>query len=617
MPLSTMLKDDNTDLIDTDLANNKLTKIDYLFLSITGFFCLSFLIFAFFCNVHAYDSYEYLNNAQYLIGIKTRYDLVRPPFFSIILLPFALLAKYFNSINILARAPYFLMAISATLALLLMWRFARRLLPSPYASLAILVFALNPIVLHYWPFLMPEITAILMIFSFWLCLRKEKFLWAGICFGTVLTLRYQLTPLFLIGTAYLLINYFNNDKKKMILSIFIVNATAIIFFLMIHFVVFKIAVPDLGLIGGFKDIYQQQTKLFFVGDLGDWAERILRELRTLNYFCTLPTLIFALIGLLISIYRHKQSDIMALCWFLGIFFAIALGVRGPAKDSRYMLPVYPVIYIFAVQGLSIIWRYITSRLQNGNALLRIVLLTLLCLVLAISPLLRALDVIALYQDRSYYKPLASNLGQFLKDNLPADRTAFWVGDYFTIAPIDFQYVPEEKFFYFNLSSNGLSFYTSKLCYSNFNINFINQDITNALVVINKNRCRDCSPANELIFTQTPLTVHKILIKRNFIDSGTKVIKSWQNQNIEFHQFSDGDGKFLYIAEVNDQLLLMQDEAKENIIVQFNYRNEPIPQYADETLFSLPHPIARTDRRNLYGIERVIITELTPPMAVFE
>jgi hypothetical protein len=565
-------------------------------------------------TVHYYDSYEYLNNARQLIGIETHYDIARAPFFTFLLLPFAWLSKFFHTIMVIERAPYFLMTLIGAAAVLATWRVLGLALPNHLAMLGALALACNPLYLHYWPFLMPEALTALLLACFWWALARKQAELAGVVLAAILSLRYQLVLIVALGFIFDLLNQRDN-LRAVIKRWIVIGIISLAIFSLLHYLIFYFGLSRLGFWAGFRELYERIHKFSDRGADTLW-QMLTMEIEFLYFFETAPILLIAGVGIGQALWRREKMDQLFLLWFWGIFFSITFTFRLNLKEARYMIPALPALYYFFLVGIKLIWQWLTRFLTGARAPLRAGLLIAFSLAVALSPIIKAGNEILRLNDDCYFKPLAHDIGSFLNSHLPAGQPAYWAGSYFTIEPADYQFNKAERIFFFDLFVNAMSFYTDRACYSNFSESFIYQDARGALVVVNKNLGKNALQLRDGS-APIPVTVQQILRQIKFRNSGKTVDRLVDGYWQPFALFISEDGKEeIYLAELGNLLIFDRQQHSGNIILQLGYRGEHLPEYADSTLFAIPGQMSRSARHSIAAIDFILISELSPSLASF-
>lgn len=564
-------------------------------------------------SVHYYDSYEYINNARQLVGIQTRYDIPRPPSFSLVLLPFAWLAKVLDSKAIIERSPYFIMTTAGFGCLLIFWQMLRKLIAREFAMLATLLLAFNAMFLHYWIFLMPEVFACFLIMVYWQAVSKERYLIAAIALGLIFNLRYQLLPLGVLGVLYAVATDRSN-WAKLIKNWAFVAFISLVILLGFHYVAITWG-AKIDFSGGMKYLTSWLDSLYLgvsqTKDRGSYIDSVAIELAHLFYHVTAPILIIALIGMLKAIYCREKLDWIFLLWFWGVYLTLSLILVPTRKEPRYYTVVLPPIYYFFANGLSIIWPFLTQRLQEANKVLRTSLLVIFSLALFSPAIVKAQAEIIRLCDSSYTRTTGHDIANIIKPNLDDNKTVFWIGGYYTIVPENYLFHPSEQYFFFNLFSNALSFYFDRLCLFNYTEEFIYKGAVGSYAVINKSDCMDCF--ENTFSPPKPLTIHKIERQTKYFLSGKPLTKLEGNLTTSFAIFKSELGQELYVTENTSSLFIDNQLDQPDAIVQFIYIGERLPFYPEPSLFGLPHQTPITARRKLANIDFILVTELSPTL----
>lgn len=591
-----------------------LQRVEKIGLGILAILLIYLIIAATRCNVHFYDSFEYLNNAKEWIGVHTRYDINRPPFFPILLVPIAYLSKFLNSPTFFERFPYFMMIGTGFSVVLMFWWLIRSSLSPHYATLAALGLAFNALFLHYWIFLVPEIFACFLIFIFWIFVLKERYILAGIILGSILSLRYQLAPLSIVAVLYALITQRENWSKflKDWITVALISATVLFLF---HYISVSIG-ANLNLLQAYNEVSDRIIQQFWGVKEKRPFDPILalfkREFDYLFHFITTPVLLISLIGMIKGFYRKGKLDWLFLLWFWGIFLTYTLVVQVVWKEARYLLVVFPPIYYFFSLGVMVVFDYLSDLLKSHHIALRKFLLATFLVTLSITPLMSARRELLRLYDKSYTRPVGHTLANIIKPRIAQNEPVFWAGSYYTIAPFNFYFSIPEKFFFFNLFSNGLSFYLERPCFFNYTEEFIYTGAVGSHVVVNRNVCQDCGYVNDFN-PMKPLTVHKVEKQTKYYRTSKTLAHSSGKLSSNFTIFASDKGEELYIAETPKELVIDQLTRQPNTIIQFILNGEKIPIYPEPSFFGLPSQVPLTPKRKLANIEFIMISEISEPV----
>jgi hypothetical protein len=466
--------------------------------------------------------------------------------------------------------------------------------------------------------LMPEVFACFLLVVFWDSINKERFLLAAVALGFALNLRYQLLPLGFLAVIYSTLTQPNllKDRKwlELLKNYFITAFIALAILLAFHYIALVWG-ANLGFISGLQEIVTRLNKQFGVTDStkhDSTFSLLSAEFDYLSYYVTGPILLLALIGMLKAIYQRKNLDYLFFIWFWGIFLSIALVIQLRWKEPRYLIVVFPPIYYFFISGLSLIWEYLNQLLKSTNSSLRNILLAIFSLALAIAPLSNAKTELLRLCDKSYTKNVGTQLATVIKPKVSASEPVFWAGDYYTIAPESYLFSSREKYFFFNLFSNGLSFYLDRPCYYNYSEQFIYNGAVGSYLVINRNVCQDCRPLTE-IKPIVPLTIHKVTKQTKFYPTNQTTEKFIENIPITFSIFRSNTAEELYLTETVDKVIFQKTNPEPNALVQFIYKGERLPIYAERSYFGLPNQASLTQRLQIATVDFVLVSELSPSL----
>lgn len=591
-----------------------LGKVEKFGLVILTGLLIFLVFFSLRCNVHYYDSYEYFNNTRELLGIHTRYDIPRPPCFSLILLPFAWLAKVLDSRQIIERSPYFIMLLSGLFTLLIMWRMMRSILPGHFVMVSILALAFNVLFLHFWVFPMPEILACFLLIVYWRAVFKHQYLLAAIMLGLIFNLRYQLLPLGVLGFLYTIITEKNNWPRALKNWTFVAIISLAILFIL-HYIAIvcgaKITFTE-GLAGLTDWLDSMYLGLTYKKDRGNIFSLISLEVIYLLHYVTAPVLLVSFLGMLKAKYRREKLDWIFIIWFWGVYLPLGLILEPWRKEARYFIIILPPIYYFFSLGLMFIWSYLSNLLQSHHFTLRRFLLSLFLIALLLAPLVRASKELIRLWDKNYTRPVGQNLAKIIKPKLAPNQATFWIGSYYTIAPYDFYFSIPEKFFFFNLFSNGLSFYLEQPCFFNYTEEFIYQGAVGSYAVVNRNLCQDCGFINNFN-PKVPLTVHKIENQTKYYRTNKTITRNSGDISTTLTIFASEKGDELYLTEVANQLIIDKSSPQPNTVIQFIFTGERVPLYPDPSFFGLPSQVPLTPKRKIANIEFVFVSEISAPI----
>jgi hypothetical protein len=588
-----------------------LYKTEIFGLVILSGLVLYLALFALKCQVHFYDSFEYLNNAKEWIGVHTRYDINRPPALPMFLVPIAFLSKFLNSPSFFERFPYFMGLFFGISSVLMFWRLSRQSLLPEYSMLAAIGLAFNALFLHYWIFPMPEILACFLLFIYWHFVLKRNYLLAGILLGTILSLRYQLAPLGILGIIYSVVAE-KDHWSKVVKNWTIVALVSAIVLILFHYVSVSIG-AGVNLVQAYFEVSERLTVQFFGTKENRSHDPIFalfaREFAYLFHFVTSPVLLLSFIGMCKALYRKDKIDWLFFIWFWGIFLVYTLVVKVTWKEARYLIVILPPIYYFFSMGFILIWEYIENILKTHHFTLRKILPIFFSIALLIAPFISTTKELKRFNDKAYTRPVGRTLANIIKPNLKADESVFWIGEYYTIAPFNYYFSIPEKFFFFNLFSNGLSFYLERPCLFNYTEEFIYKGAVGSYAVLNRNVCQDCGFINNFDPLK-PLTVHKVESQTKYYKTNKTVFRTSGKVSTTFTIFASESGDELYVSEVEKNLLIDKGEAKPNTVIQFILEGERLPIYPEPSFFGLPSQAPLTQRQKLAKIHFIMVSELS-------
>jgi len=176
----------------------------------------------------------------------------------------------------------------------------------------------------------------------------------------------------------------------------------------------------------------------------------------LLYSCTAPVLLMALVGLIASVRQKMAGTRLAILW-IGMFFLFHTYWIG-AKEARYLLPLYPALYLFAARGLE----QAVRRLQTIRTPLicRFAPVVLVVVIFA-WPVRQTISEAIRLRDPVYTTDFQRRVSLYAKE-LAGERRIIWAGPFYAIHPKDFLFHPEDEFTcLYHFYNHVVQFYTGE------------------------------------------------------------------------------------------------------------------------------------------------------------
>ena len=313
---------------------------------------------AFVLRLEYYDGYQFLANARAMLGDPFRFDLLRPPMFSILELP-AMLAVRASPPGSVARVvlPHCLAAlISIVSAAAVLWTL-RKSLPPTFALFGVLLFVGGRYFVRYGAHVMADLLsagAAAVAIAAYAAARERRSLrayaLAGVAFGFGLLTKL---PLIGIGPALAAAElWYGLRARKLDLrrwfGLALLGLVGAAVFAAVQAVVFLAVFGRLGL-DLLRDTFGPAGLLAAApvanaarGEAWyDWGPMALVMLG--------PTLALAAGGLAVAIRQREDRDIpfVTCLAVLGGFIVFGIG----HNEARYLLPVVPAILYFAARAV--------------------------------------------------------------------------------------------------------------------------------------------------------------------------------------------------------------------------------------------------------------------------
>lgn len=429
--------------------------------------------------VDFWDGYEYLINARVLarhdVGrLAVGYRADRAPLVPLLVAP--VLHWYApGGEGTSLRGPHVLAVALSGLALLAMHRLLRQTFPSPEALLGCALLAMNPLFIHYAPFVMTDIPVILFLTvagaSYVRARRSGRWLThlvAAAALALALLTRYTAVlaaaAFGLFEASTVLIGPRPPGSRphgpgrrlwQLVTDVrpWVVGGGAFLIFYLAHVAVFVRVAPGSG--NNFTrlvDLFRVQGQAHALP--GDPTWEFASELAATF---SLPVVAVALVGLLVAAARRTDLDLLCLAWFGTVFTLLTLLVAH--KEARYAFPVVPPLVYLAVRGVQALpqlftdaWGRVAGRPSRAPAEL---VFGLLIGLVAVRPVVLAVREHGRFHDPVYSTPFLPDVARWvLAHSRPGQRILFTnasggLGFLYTMYPRDPVFLPYDEFYYFH------------------------------------------------------------------------------------------------------------------------------------------------------------------------
>jgi hypothetical protein len=400
-------------------------------------------------GIEYWDGYDYLNNALLLTGrdIGVSYNIVRPPLISIL-----------NAVPLLFYKPAGAAStilphlIAVTLSVLAAVALYRLLLLSfePIFSLAgTLLLVVNPLFVHYSVFTLTDIPGMLFLtLGFHYYAREDDWLSAAAFLLAVLT-RYSNA---LLIVSLVLFEIVNGSWRTALTRFRIkIMVLALLFFYLIHLIIFLLnAEPTWKAPFYILTVFRSQA---VAGRQSGFVDPLIEFPSELLVAFTVPIISLAIVGFLRLWLRKTRTDMVMLCWFVGMFVFINLTTH---KEARYLFCVFPPLIYATVAGFEWLWNaFRRRRLTIVAALAGVALMAL--------PLVNGFKELERFDDSAYDGLFMKRVSKTILESSSPRESVYWTGlGLYNIYPKQRKMYAADEFIYFHhINPNALAFSIGK------------------------------------------------------------------------------------------------------------------------------------------------------------
>lgn len=447
-------------LLSSSLARKTLCVCLGLLLAYLGWVALRL-------RVDYFDSYETFLNSRLLAGSGAGpYYWKRPHLFSLLLTP-AFLAESLSKIDGSGFVISHLLAICFFAGFLwISYRLFRLFASPPWSSFGVFLLALNPLLVHFAPFAKEDIaSAALMTATFFFYLKAERKpgvrnYWLAGLFMTLAGLsRFHFLPIILLilwahETWQMISRPAGRaaNAKRLPVKFYALGLAPVALFLLFiicFYTALKLAPARQALESFF-------TEFLVIMALNTEKQPAILNYLFLLYSLSLPLAVFAIIGAALDWREHVQNRTFILMW-AGLFFLFQTYAIS-VKESRYLFPIFPPLYLWIVIASRSAWNYCFK--QPNSPRLRWIGILLIA-VLTTTALARGIKECKKFRDPFYSSDMPGAVSHYAK-SLAGPHSIFWIGPYYAQHPKDFVFHPEDKITYiYHLYKHVVQFYAQR------------------------------------------------------------------------------------------------------------------------------------------------------------
>ncbi len=436
-----------------------------------GWLLLMGLMLAANLELEYYDGFDYLANASAIrdggAGPVT-YRPTRPPLIPLgqalaLSIPF----RAQDPVTRLLQVPHVFSAFLSALALWAFFVFLRAALRSgPLALFTVFLISLNRLVVHYFPFVMSDLTAaMLSSLGLYFFIRAEEgggraAAWSvlsGVCFAGAVLTRFAfilvLVPLSLDWMVRKV--HWPSASRSPLVTVAVAIVLPLVFMIVLQRALFG---PEAG------------SLLAVVGSLHDasqalWTQTGVRD-QAVEYpmalikAAGLPVVLLMIAGMVMACRsRSRISDLM-LVWVLS--FAV-LTLLAKHKEPRYLTPLLPGLYYFAAVAIRGIGRWVEGWMRGDASRATAYGVAGLLLLTASAAVPAAAEYLH-FRDPVYSEPFTRAVTREILRRAGAEGRVLWYPGHarYSIRPEREVFVRgDDCFYYYQLGARPLSYLTHR------------------------------------------------------------------------------------------------------------------------------------------------------------
>jgi len=431
-------------------------------------------------SVDYYDGYGVLLNARHTACLSggEAYNVLRGIASSV------LFAPAFVVENLLSRpgagfiAAHLLAVGFLCFLLYALYRLFRLSLARRAALLGVLLFSLNPLIIHAAPFAKEDIPGTLFsVLAFYFYLRAGRgskpskrpgcYALSGLAIFAAISLRYNLVPAFF---SVLFLEEFLSGRTRLsrsfkhlppfleghhtllkIFSLFLLPAA--LFFILpsaLFFAIGRCGAPEA------PGLFLSDLRSNFNNNVGVFESPA--ELITFLWLSVTPPILLAAVLGFISQWKNDPPSSRLFTLWLGIFFFLQGFVIGH-KESRYLFPLLAPLYYFAACGIIGVLNTVPGpkSAKKSPGLLR----TAAAVLFLAWPSFLAVKECVHFADPVYSSGFQRNLS-LTADRLAGNRRVFWIGHYYSLRPKKHIFHRQDEYTYFyHTHAKIIEFFTGR------------------------------------------------------------------------------------------------------------------------------------------------------------
>jgi hypothetical protein len=422
-------------------------------------------VIAYRMAIDYYDSFEILLNARSIAdGGRSGYSKLRS-----MLMP-AALSPYFAAERMLAVDGFGFAAARLTavafyaLLIAAFYKLLRLDLSAEWAAVGSLALALNPLLIHNAPTVKEDVpAAVFTTLAFYFYLKGSKApgsrrLWAfaGVCIAAAGLARYNLFP---CVVAVIAANEILSGKLRIDDQTFAKVWTMVLLPGVLVGIAPMVVYPLVQVAPWWKAPAQFVEDFLMIRAItASYAwEPPSENVRFLVKSLTPPLAACAVLGGALAWRRRTPSTVLLALWLAGFLVFHSYAITH--KEARYLYPLFPPVYFFAVRGLQAVAEALTARLHGIRR--KEWVATILVALLMAEPARLAWQECRRFADPIYTENFERRVSLDAKE-LAGGRRIHWVGPLYAIHPAEYLFDAEDEYTsVYHLAPHVVEFYAGE------------------------------------------------------------------------------------------------------------------------------------------------------------